>query len=89
MLAICTASGRRGIVRNKAKGDKGQGRRDKGQAGEGKRNRRARGRGKDTPAILLSYEDWNEQAMRDFLHEAVKEAEALLDEQEQALRSEN
>jgi len=67
------------------KGDKGQGRRINGQA----RGKKARARGKHQPGILESWEDFDKDAMTEYLDAVEKEFNEQLDAFERALRCEN
>ena len=67
------------------KGGKGQGRRINGQA----RSKKARARGNHQPGILESWEDFDKDAMTEYLDAVEKEFNEQLDAFERALRCEN
>lgn len=62
--------------------DKPKGKGDKGK-------RLSRRKGQRQPGVLLSWEDWSEEAMREYLDAIVDDLAESLDEQEQALRGRN
>lgn len=61
---------------------------DKGKR-QGKGKRLPRGQGKSKPGILLSWEDFTESAMREYLAAVTDELVEVLDAQEQAFRGGN